>query len=675
MIILKQLMVVVIGGLLITSTAQADLCTKVRDLSTTQETKDQIDFYENKIMKETEYYGNRTWNEIILECNRKRDTKGKEITNALSNPGNKQLKNQLLKITLEPKIIRGKYNFFGNIASQLKYTYILSKEKGLWTMIIPYNPIMNEVVKDRVDFYMGYRFVSTPTSIESSKEIGGVNDSYAAWTLYEKDQVDLATNTLKTTAKPIAETLCTTSTYFSGKKEKYKGKTDENSNKRDKENKHISLGKIQYRYNVTTLKLSDNWDEGCRVKKSVDLYWLKTPGTTKVEKVKPQEWVLDNFVRVAEKYWSTPNNFTLKLLLKGVNEKTFTAKIRNMLDDSDYLTIRFANKFMPYKSNQMYKSNIIQFNNFSTMTTNGTYFHEVGHAFGLDDEYSNDNKVKACEHTQYNNNSTDTYQMCTTGAGETRTIYHFIALSRYITNQNACNKDSECKTGEWCDAGIDFTKNKCRALLNDGASCPLVGGGHACKSGHCKFAKCYTPASINMGDACFVNDQCKQGKCNNAVDGTNGICVCDQDNQCGTGQYCNKGLDFTKNTCKSLKSDNESCALVDGGRTCQSGHCKAGRCYTPNSVSMGDYCYVNEACSKGKCSSIDGTKGTCVCDSDNNCGSGFWCDKGLDLKKNSCKQKLDKGEVCGTVGELGVGHRCKSNKCKISGVSTKLKCK
>ena len=125
---------------------------------------------------------------------------------------------------------------------------------------------------------------------------------------------------------------------------------------------------------------------------------------------------------------------------------------------------------------------------------------------------------------------------------------------------------------------------------------------------------------------------------------------------------------------KAKKDDNEACALVGGGHQCKGGHCAWSRCYTPGSVGVGGTCYVDDACSKGKCSSIDGTKGSCVCNGDGDCDSGYWCDKGLDLKKNSCKKKLNLGEVCGTVGELGVGHRCKSGKCKVKGVSTKLKC-
>jgi hypothetical protein len=52
-----------------------------------------------------------------------------------------------------------------------------------------------------------------------------------------------------------------------------------------------------------------------------------------------------------------------------------------------------------------------------------------------------------------------------------------------------------------------------------------------------------------------------------------------------------------------------------------------------------------------------------VCKRDSDCGSGSWCDAGLDLKDNVCKRKLDKGESCGKAGSFGNDHKCKSGKC------------
>ncbi len=189
-----------------------------------------------------------------------------------------------------------------------------------------------------------------------------------------------------------------------------------------------------------------------------------------------------------------------------------------------------------------------------------------------------------------------------------------------------------------------------------------------------KDPKDKAPGSISLGDPCTGDNQCGSGKCSSVL-GARGVCVCNEDRDCGQGLFCNMGLDTKVNACQPLKADNDACALADGGRTCASGKCFLGHCYTPDSVAMGGTCYTDAACKQGKCSSIDGTKGSCVCKTDAECGNGFWCDAGLDAKKNTCRGKLNKGEVCGKPGELKVGHRCKSGNCKLAGLGTKLECK
>ena len=225
-----------------------------------------------------------------------------------------------------------------------------------------------------------------------------------------------------------------------------------------------------------------------------------------------------------------------------------------------------------------------------------------------------------------------------------------------------CQADADCGTGKYCNAGLDATKNSCLALKNDNETCDLAGGGHQCKSGQCKLSRCYATKSVNMGGTCYVNDACKEGKCS-SLDGTKGTCVCEADAECGASKYCNAGLDAMKNSCESLKNDNETCDLAGGGHQCKSGQCKFSRCYTPNSVAMGDTCYNDDACKEGKCSAIDGAKGTCVCNNDSDCGAGQWCDEGIDFKTNACRAKLNKGEKCGKAGSVGNDHKCKSGEC------------
>jgi hypothetical protein len=557
-------------------TASADLCDKVQDADTEAETRRDVDFYQ-QLFTDVKHRGNRKWNEIVVECNRKRDTKGNQIARATAAGGDNAEKRQLRSRDLETRIIRGHYNFFGTIFTQLKYVYVLSKKDGVWTMVLPYRAEVNDLVADRVDFEIGLRWIDHKTGA-----LGPVSKPGHASKLYDSSQVVSREGpggkkllSLKPDADPIATTLCSSSTFFTGKADKYEGQNGANAYKRDPENKFISLGKIQYRY-----KDHEYVREGCRVHQDRDLYWQSPDG--KVVKVKPRDWIFDNFVRVAEEFWSIPGAFELKVLLKGRNESSIPKRALDVLQLDDHLTVRFATKFMPYKYNQMYKSNIIQFNNFSTMSSDDTIRHEVGHAFGLDDEYGGekkdgDAKDNSCKQPRFTKLDSTTYQMCGDEVGDDRrTIYHYLAVSRYITEQNECGGDGDCKDGEYCDRGtITIGKNQCVARKGEHETCDLVGGGHQCKSGHCRFSRCYTPGSVPMGDTCYVDDACKLGKCS-SIDGTRGTCVCNSDADCGKGHWCNQGIDFTRNTCNAKLGKGEKCGKA--GSFGNDHKCKSGEC-------------------------------------------------------------------------------------------------
>ena len=573
----KLCLAICTGTLLLSAQAQANLCDSVKDTTTTAETQRDVSFYQ-ELFPDAALQGNRRWNEIVLQCNRQRDTKGNEIGKVTADSGTNADKTLLKAANLDTKIVRGHYNFFGLLAAQLKYVYVLSKKDGVWTMVIPYKAVFNELVEDRVDFDVGSRRVNTATNAVSDI----IDADGHAWHLYDASQVvskrDPATGrdvySLKAAPLPIAKTLCSTSTYFSGDAGKYDGQDDAMAYKRDPENKFISLGKIQYRY-----KDQDWMQEGCRVAKSRDLFWVNADHD--VVKVKPQDWILDNFVRSAESHWSIPKKFELKLLLTGRNEANFSKETLAALGSDDYLTVRFATKFLPYHYNQMYKSNIIQFNNFSTMTTDETYTHEVGHAFGLDDEYGGEkkdgtiDKQNSCENADYAAFSPKQYVMCDTDGQDLHSIYHYLAVSRYITTQKECSKDTDCADGEYCNAGVDLKKNQCVAKKADNEACDLVTGASQCKSGKCNLGRCYTPQSVAMGGTCYCDDACKEGKCS-AIDGTKGSCVCKDDGDCGPGKYCDAGLDAKINVCRSKLSAGEKCGKagsIGNDHKCKSGEC------------------------------------------------------------------------------------------------------
>ncbi|HEX2734211.1 MAG TPA: hypothetical protein VHM70_21530 [Polyangiaceae bacterium] len=630
-----------LAALSVSQETRADLCNSVQDADAkaSAETKRDVDFYES-LFPDSTYFGKRGWNEKIVQCNRQRDNKGDQIAKITQTLGTNPDRKQLESKNLDYKVIRGHYNFFGTLATRMKYVYVLSKENNVWKMVIPYDPIINDVVKDRIDFDMD-------------------GDGHA-FHLYDASQIvdpKAEKLELKPTPKPIAQTLCSDFTYFSGSEGKYDKQTGKNASKRDKENKFISLGRIEFYYDK-----SEFLSLGCRVKRDRDVYWVDSKG--KVRKSRADDWVLDNFVRAAEGYWTIPGVFELQLLMKGRNESKFPKALTKLLNDGDHLTVYFATKFLPYGDNQMYKSNIIEFNNFSTMSSDGTYWHEVGHAFGLDDEYAkDDSKPNGCKNSVFEKLTPTTYEMCKAGAPEQRTIYHYLAATRYITTQSECSQDPDCATDEYCDKGVDTTRNQCVSKKSNNDACSLVDGGRQCKSGYCKVGRCYDPNSVAMGGTCYVDDACKLGKCS-SIDGTKGTCVCKQDADCNkSGYYCNAGLDLSKNECLAQKTDNSTCDIAGGAHQCKSGYCQWSHCYTPNSVATGGTCYVDDACKLGKCSSINGTKGTCVCKSDADCGDGRWCDGGADLHLNVCKNKLNKGDSCGTALTVGNDHKCKSGEC------------
>jgi Metallo-peptidase family M12/Dickkopf N-terminal cysteine-rich region len=213
-----------------------------------------------------------------------------------------------------------------------------------------------------------------------------------------------------------------------------------------------------------------------------------------------------------------------------------------------------------------------------------------------------------------------------------------------LAGEAICDADPDCEDGRYCDTGtVGVGRNQCKEVKALGQVCTR---GEECSSGRCSALKC-----------AVANE-----------------CMADPD--CGTGRWCNKGLaDLGRNICEAKLADGRACT---GAGQCSSGSCSewrpqdgqiSGICFTPDSKAAGDSCRIDLECKTGKCNSNK----QCVCKNDVDCGSGQWCDAGADTHENTCKPKLNKGETCGKVGELGVGHRCKSGDCKFAG--THLECK
>lgn len=146
----------------------------------------------------------------------------------------------------------------------------------------------------------------------------------------------------------------------------------------------------------------------------------------------------------------------------------------------------------------------------------------------------------------------------------------------YLVNPApVCKQDGDCDPGFWCNAGLDLKKSRCEPLKDDDAPCDLVGGGHQCKGGSCKFSRCYTPASVPIEGTCYTDEACVTGRCSDAG-GLKGMCVCRRDTDCGGTEYCDGGLDTKLNRCRAKLANGEKCGKagsVGNDHKCLSGKC------------------------------------------------------------------------------------------------------
>lgn len=78
----------------------------------------------------SDYIGNQAYNAHIIACNRKRDTLGNKIEKDIAS-------DHVFERNLGPRLIKGHYNFFGNVITQQKYMYRLERANGNWIVTIP----------------------------------------------------------------------------------------------------------------------------------------------------------------------------------------------------------------------------------------------------------------------------------------------------------------------------------------------------------------------------------------------------------------------------------------------------------------------------------------------------------------------------------------------------------
>jgi microsomal dipeptidase-like Zn-dependent dipeptidase len=174
----------------------------------------------------------------------------------------------------------------------------------------------------------------------------------------------------------------------------------------------------------------------------------------------------------------------------------------------------------------------------------------------------------------------------------------------------------------------------------------------------------YAPDTKVLGQGCRFDAECISDQCTSALCSTfDGRCVCNDDGDCGSTNYCADGAPGPgDNACVAKKADWDSCSR-DG--QCRSGECggcadSVGWCYTPRSKAYGQACKSDVECTTDRCSAdcYANPTGTCLCDSDSHCATNQYCGWGFNSGK--CQNKKSRGAACSADRE------CLSNNCRWS---------
>ena len=291
--------------------------------------------------------------------------------------------------------------------------------------------------------------------------------------------------------------------------------------------------------------------------------------------------------------------------------------------------------------------------------------------------------AKGCQHTALASGTCQDGDPCTTGDS-------CVAGACKGANSLDCNDNSPC-TQDSCAVGLGCQHTATTGPCDDGSACTLndtcykgsckafdtlaCDDGNACTIDGCDFASgCVHqpagPVPCSDGDACSLNDLCKDGQCLGKV------LNCDDNNPC-TSDDCDKNLACTHLATPQAKCDDgDACTQSDG---CNSGWCKGSplNCADDNPCTSdgcnpvsgcqydpgpsGGPCLDSNACAQDKHCSSGSCQGAPVLCGDGNPCTADSCDpvKGcvFTLKSGPCSDgnACTTGDVCkeGVCGGIG----------------------
>jgi hypothetical protein len=575
----------------------------------------------------------RSYNARVITCNRKRDTKENEIENAIS-------AGAVFESSLEPRNVKGHFSYQGlGIFSQLRYAYQLSRENGTWIVTVPIEfhwPTSR--MTDRVDLpgeLVHDLGLDQPGQICDPAQVvpwpedrRRVRQGHIEWRLNDAQVQAFAQEQRDHGVEAV----------------------DIVSSREAAANAITGVGAfIDRDYDVTY----DPVETACRV-----------PRTLVVKGMSVLNHLRQFWKEQIAAVWNRPG-FEIRPRFLGCEpapkgtvdacDPATAAELAAWDKDETVWHVRF-NLIPNHRAS--FKRWVAKWNHMHTGTSSPTLGHELGHYLGLDDEYGeSDGASKHCE-TLYED-ADEHYIMCESAVGRAGAmgLYPWIITRRYaIADEYQCKEDTDCDEGEFCDKGTATVgRNRCVSLRSEEAACSRDG---QCDTGmKCQgkpVGKCIFEASVALDGECIKDAQCTTGSCN-----TDGVCQCTSNNHCGGEAYCDMGglLGTGKNTCASLRAENDNCSADDQCRA--PAICKgkpAGRCVTESSVALDGSCTRDSQCRSGSCN----TDRVCQCKDNPDCGDGRYCDTGsLGVGKNTCLAKKARGDRCSADKQCSAGLECK----------------
>eukprot|EP00039_Didymoeca_costata_P015321 m.258733 g.258733 ORF g.258733 m.258733 type:complete len:854 (-) comp16195_c0_seq1:114-2675(-) len=560
------------------------------------------------------YIGNRTYNELVLACNRKRD----------SNGIGKRLNNQFIdehrfENDLPLKIIRGSFQYFGFFNKM--YHYLLERAQGVWTITSVMEFEWPLADKDFLHI-----------NLELARNLSRTNDN---------SSVDL-TAPGEICSGDVPERLVSQdgSSYILG------CRVERNA-------EFFPLD------DARTYRMPGSPDDKRLITDWVMLYWRD-----QIE----LRWSRPGHVNMKidlVKFAGLPGEISTSLLQR-VRDADAVYRV-----DLHHNYNRDNNMFRP-----IHIFGIDIYPGIYAARYGELISHEFGHSLGLDDEYPQRSSDKVsifleCDKLNGQNlRSAMRYLMCRTTDPLPKSIYFYIVTQRYGV-MGVCDTDADCMESEFCankrfnwfrpserqctekkslgspctrdevcksgvcpiHAGVGYC-SECAEGLRDENDHPCPDEGEYCdKGGFAGFgANTCVPKKAN-GESCSRPDQCLSGMCPFGI--ASKCAACTEDTHCGNGKYCNK---FGENTCEDQRLEGEVCSRA---AQCSSNCCKL--------FNFKVQCRPAEKCGENQCSE------------DGECPSDEFCDK---VGTNVCTGKRDVGESCTR------DRQCQSGKCP-SGVLTK----